>query len=117
MDTIKAVPKIKEALDWIAEDITRPENESVWPQLRAIEPERSRRREHAPTTDSARFWKAPDFTARSSSRMRMAMASSTTGRPGLGRERHSAGGVRHAAPSSRRFPQLLAHDIADQFAE
>jgi hypothetical protein len=42
MDTIKAVPRIKEALDWIAVDITRPENESVWPQLHAIEPERSR---------------------------------------------------------------------------
>jgi hypothetical protein len=33
MDTIKAVPRIKEALDWIAVDITRPENESIWPQL------------------------------------------------------------------------------------
>jgi hypothetical protein len=41
-DTIKAVPRIKEALDWIAEDITRPENASVWPQLQAIEPTRSR---------------------------------------------------------------------------
>lgn len=30
-DTIKAVPRIKEALDWIAEDLTRPENASVWP--------------------------------------------------------------------------------------
>jgi len=40
-DTIKAVPRIKEALDWIAEDLTRPENESVWPQLQAIEPTRS----------------------------------------------------------------------------
>jgi hypothetical protein len=42
METIKAVPRIKEALDWIAEDITRSENEPVWPQLQAIEPERSR---------------------------------------------------------------------------
>jgi uncharacterized protein DUF6308 len=41
-ETIKAVPRIKEALDWIAEDITRLENEAVWPQLQAIEPERSR---------------------------------------------------------------------------
>jgi hypothetical protein len=41
-DTIKAVPRIKEALDWIAEDLTRPENASVWPQLQAIEPTRSR---------------------------------------------------------------------------
>jgi hypothetical protein len=42
METIKAVPRIKEALDWIAEDITRSENEPAWPQLQAIEPERSR---------------------------------------------------------------------------
>jgi hypothetical protein len=42
MDTIKAVPRIKEALDWIAADMTRFENASVWPQLHAIEPERSR---------------------------------------------------------------------------
>lgn len=41
-DSIKAVPRIKEALDWIAEDLTRPENASVWPQLHAIEPTRSR---------------------------------------------------------------------------
>lgn len=41
-DTIKAVPRIKEALDWIAEDITRPENASVWTELQAIEPARSR---------------------------------------------------------------------------
>jgi Family of unknown function (DUF6308) len=42
MDTVKAVPRIKEAVDWIAADITRPENEAVWPQLHAIEPERTR---------------------------------------------------------------------------
>ncbi len=42
MDTIKAVPRIKEALDWIAADVTRPENESTWSQLQEIEPERSR---------------------------------------------------------------------------
>ena len=42
MDTVKAVPRIKEALDWIAADITRPENEPVWPELHAMEPERSR---------------------------------------------------------------------------
>jgi Family of unknown function (DUF6308) len=42
MDTVKAVPRIKEALDWIASDITRAENTSVWPQLQAIEPTRSR---------------------------------------------------------------------------
>jgi hypothetical protein len=42
MDTIKAVPRIKQALDWIAADITRAENAAVWPQLQAIEPARSR---------------------------------------------------------------------------
>ena len=34
-DTVKAVPRIKEALDWIAVDVTRPENEAVWSQLDA----------------------------------------------------------------------------------
>lgn len=33
-DTIKAVPRIKEALDWIADDLTRPENASVWLSFR-----------------------------------------------------------------------------------
>lgn len=41
-DTIKAVARIKEALDWIAEDLTRPENEAAWVALQAIEPDRSR---------------------------------------------------------------------------
>ena len=41
-DTIKAVPRIKEALDWIAVDVTRPENESTWERLHEIEPERTR---------------------------------------------------------------------------
>jgi hypothetical protein len=41
-ETIKAVPRIREALDWIAEDLTRPENVTVWPLLEDIEPERSR---------------------------------------------------------------------------
>jgi hypothetical protein len=36
------VPRIKEALDWIAVDITRPENEQSWERLHAIEPERTR---------------------------------------------------------------------------
>jgi hypothetical protein len=42
METVKAVPRIKEALDWIAADLTRPENEEIWPRLEAVEPERSR---------------------------------------------------------------------------
>ena len=41
-DTIKDVPKIKEALDWIADDLVRPENESTWPYHRAMVPERAR---------------------------------------------------------------------------
>lgn len=41
-DTIKAVPRIKEALDWIAVDVSRPENEPVWTTLEAMEPDRTR---------------------------------------------------------------------------
>lgn len=41
-ETIKTVPRIKEALDWIAVDVTRPENETVWAHLHEIEPDRSR---------------------------------------------------------------------------
>jgi hypothetical protein len=41
-DSIKSVPRIKGALDWISEDLTRPENASVWPELHVIEPTRSR---------------------------------------------------------------------------
>jgi hypothetical protein len=41
-DTVKVVPRIREALDWIAADLTRPENEPVWERLQELEPERSR---------------------------------------------------------------------------
>ena len=41
-DTIKTVTRIKEALDWIAWDLARPENRHAWPQLEAMEPDRSR---------------------------------------------------------------------------
>jgi hypothetical protein len=41
-ETIKTVARIKEALDWIATDITRPENAAVWPRLQPLESERSR---------------------------------------------------------------------------
>jgi hypothetical protein len=41
-ETIKAVPRIREALDWIAVDVTRLENEAVWARLEEIEPDRSR---------------------------------------------------------------------------
>jgi hypothetical protein len=41
-ETIKSRARIEEALDCIAADLTRPENETVWPRLRALEPERTR---------------------------------------------------------------------------
>jgi hypothetical protein len=41
-DTVKAVPRIREALDWISADVSRSENESVWKRLEKIEPDRSR---------------------------------------------------------------------------
>jgi len=41
-DTVKAVPRIKKALDWIAVDVTRSENEPIWQRLHETEPERSR---------------------------------------------------------------------------
>jgi hypothetical protein len=41
-ETIKSVVRVREALDWIATDITRSENEPVWSQLAELEPQRSR---------------------------------------------------------------------------
>lgn len=41
-NSIKAKGSILKALDWIAFDITRPENDHVWGILQAIEPARSR---------------------------------------------------------------------------
>lgn len=41
-DTIKAVPRIKEALDWIVVDLNRSENQPVWDRLNEIEPDRTR---------------------------------------------------------------------------
>jgi len=41
-DTVKAVPRIREALDWITVDLTWPENDSVWLRLQEIEPTRTR---------------------------------------------------------------------------
>lgn len=41
-DTIKEVPRIREALDWIAVDVSRPENERVWSQLQEMDPARTR---------------------------------------------------------------------------
>lgn len=40
-ETIKARVRIKEALDWISEDLTRPENAAVWADLQRIDPDRS----------------------------------------------------------------------------
>jgi hypothetical protein len=42
MESVKSQVKIKEALDWIAYDLTRSENASVWQHLHTIEPSRSR---------------------------------------------------------------------------
>lgn len=41
-ETIKTVARIKEALEWIAEDVARPENEATWRALQSVEPDRSR---------------------------------------------------------------------------
>jgi hypothetical protein len=40
-DTVKAIARIREALDWIAYDLTRPENSDAWSALREIEPEQT----------------------------------------------------------------------------
>jgi hypothetical protein len=40
-DSIKSSYRIKEALDWIATDLLREENQTTWPQLQAIEPRRT----------------------------------------------------------------------------
>jgi len=42
MDSIKATARIREALEWIAYDLTRPENAVTWSALSALEPERTR---------------------------------------------------------------------------
>ncbi len=60
-DTIKAVPRIREALDWIATDLTRPENESTWRSCR-----RSSRRVRA---SSSSTWSGGCTSAASSPRL------------------------------------------------
>lgn len=42
MDTIKKSSRIREALEWIAYDLARPENSGTWSSLSEIEPERTR---------------------------------------------------------------------------
>lgn len=41
-DTIKATARVREALDWIAFDLARPENQKAWSALAEIEAERTR---------------------------------------------------------------------------
>jgi hypothetical protein len=41
-ESVKSAERIFQALNWIAFDITRPENAEVWPRLLTIEPARSR---------------------------------------------------------------------------
>jgi hypothetical protein len=41
-DTIKSATRIGEALEWIACDLTRPENAASWAALTKLEPERTR---------------------------------------------------------------------------
>jgi hypothetical protein len=42
MDTIKSTARIRDALEWIAHDLTRVENAETWLALHEIEPERTR---------------------------------------------------------------------------
>jgi hypothetical protein len=41
-DTVKSAPRIREALEWITQDLTRAENLATWRELHRLEPERSR---------------------------------------------------------------------------
>jgi hypothetical protein len=41
-ETIKELVRIREALEWITDDVTHPENSDTWSALREIEPERTR---------------------------------------------------------------------------
>jgi hypothetical protein len=41
-DTVKGRSRIREALEWIAVDLTRPENHDAWLRLNKLEPGRSR---------------------------------------------------------------------------
>lgn len=42
MDSVYSPTRIREALDWIWVDLTRPENDDVWPALSGSHPARSR---------------------------------------------------------------------------
>jgi hypothetical protein len=39
--SVKDFPRIKQAIDWIAFDLVREENENVWPRLQVITPAHS----------------------------------------------------------------------------
>jgi hypothetical protein len=41
-DTVKTTARIREALEWIAHDLNRPENKNTWAALAEMEPERTR---------------------------------------------------------------------------
>ena len=40
-DSVRSLDRIRNALDWIAFDLTRPDNPQAWQALKAIEPSRS----------------------------------------------------------------------------
>ncbi len=42
MDSVYSPSRIREALDWIWFDLTRPENRDVWPALNRSHPSRTR---------------------------------------------------------------------------
>jgi hypothetical protein len=42
VDTVKAKTRIREVLEWITLDLTRPENQQTWASLARIDPDRSR---------------------------------------------------------------------------
>lgn len=41
-ESVKATDRIREALEWIWHDLTRPENTEVWPVLNERHPKRAR---------------------------------------------------------------------------
>jgi hypothetical protein len=41
-ESVNDIQRINAALDWIAFDLTRPENTAIWTELRRMEPDRTR---------------------------------------------------------------------------
>ncbi len=62
MDTIKATARIREALDWIAYDLSRPENAEAWTALSAMAPNRSRIE-----SDTSSAWRPADGASEAAS--------------------------------------------------